>query len=114
MYGHPFSDSRAPDSTGLPERAGFPFGAAHGFELPHLFTTVPLTAPQAKLAERLTGRWTRFAGAPARPRFAGRGPSVLRPAPGGGGTRAPDTPAAHHCALRDGLAAPVPEPGTGG
>ncbi|MCF3183226.1 carboxylesterase family protein [Streptomyces polychromogenes] len=121
LCGYPFSGSPAPDFTGLPELAGFPSGAAHGFELPCLFTTVPLTAPQAELAERMTGYWTRFArtgspdlpGAPAWPRFAGRGPSVLRPAPGRG-DRALDAAAVHHCVLRDGLAAPVPEPGTGG
>ncbi|GAA0288074.1 carboxylesterase family protein [Streptomyces polychromogenes] len=120
VYGYLFSDSRAPNFTGLPERAGFPFGAAHGFELPYLFRTVPLTAPQTELSERMTGYWTRFAGtgspdapgAPAWPRFDGRTPSVLRLAPGPGGIRPVDAAAAHHCALWDGL--PVPEPGTGG
>ncbi|RKT02665.1 carboxylesterase type B [Streptomyces sp. 3211.6] len=120
VYGYLFGDRGAPNFTGLPELAGFPFGAAHGFELPYLFTMVPMTAPQAELAQRMTGYWTGFArtgapgapGAPAWPRFTGRAPSVLRLAPGPGGVRAVDAAAAHHCALWDGL--PVPEAGTGG
>ncbi|MEU8438030.1 carboxylesterase family protein, partial [Streptomyces sp. NPDC029216] len=118
VYGYLFSDRGAPNFTGLPEVAGFPFGAAHGFELPYLFTMVPLTAPQRALAERMTGYWTRFArtgspdapGQPPWPRFGSRDPSVLRLAPGPGGTRPTDAAAAHHCALWDGPA--VPEPGS--
>ncbi|MCX5380642.1 carboxylesterase/lipase family protein [Streptomyces sp. NBC_00091] len=113
-YGYLFSDTGAPNFTGLPEPAGFPFGAAHGFDLSYLFTTVPLTAPQRALSERMTGYWTRFArsgspngpGAPDWPAFGPPpAPSVLSLAPGAGGIAPLDAAAAHHCALWDALPA---------
>ncbi|WP_241695164.1 carboxylesterase family protein [Streptomyces sp. C] len=111
-YQYLFADRGAPNFTGLPEPAGFPFGAAHGFELPYLFTTVALAEPQRALAGRMTGYWTRFArtgapdvpGAPVWPRFAPGASSVLELAPGPGGIRPVDAAAAHHCALWDSLA----------
>lgn len=108
-YGYLFADAGAPNFLGLPELPGFPFGAAHGFELPYLFATVPLAGPQRALSDRMTGYWTQFArtgapevpGAPAWPRFSAGAPSVLELAPGPGGIRPVDAGAAHHCALWD-------------
>ncbi|MFD8985544.1 carboxylesterase/lipase family protein, partial [Streptomyces sp. NPDC059564] len=118
-YGYLFADRGAPNSVGLPEPAGFPYGAAHGFELPYLFTSVPLAEPQRLLSEAMTGYWTRFArtgspngpGAAAWPRIApSAAASVLRLAPGPGGIRPFEAAAAHHCALWDALPAPRPTP----
>ncbi|MEU9039616.1 carboxylesterase family protein, partial [Streptomyces sp. NPDC048352] len=115
-YAYLFSDTGAPDFTGLPAPAGFPYGATHGFELPYLFTTVALTPPQRALSGRMAGYWTRFArtgspnapGSPAWPRFGGPAPSVLSLAPGRGGIRPVDAASAHHCALWDALPFPTP------
>lgn len=118
-YGYLFADRGAPNFTGLPELAGFPYGAAHGFELPYLFTSVPLTEPQRQLSEAMTGYWTRFArtgspngpGAAAWPRFAPSAAArVLSLAPGADGIRPVEAAAAHHCALWDALAAPDAAP----
>ncbi|WP_324290790.1 carboxylesterase family protein [Streptomyces sp. H27-S2] len=107
-YGYLFADGDAPNATGLPEVPGLPYAASRGFELPYLFTSVPLGAPQRELADRMAGYWTAFArtgipaaaGAPAWPRY--RSPaSVLNLAPGAGGIRTVDARAAHHCALWD-------------
>ncbi|MFD3780902.1 carboxylesterase family protein [Streptomyces sp. NPDC058612] len=107
-YGYLFADGDAPNATGLPEVPGLPYAASHGFELPYLFTSVPLATPQRELADRMAGYWTAFArtgipaaaGAPAWPRY--RSPaSVLNLAPGAGGIRTVDARAAHHCALWD-------------
>ncbi|MGW0392663.1 carboxylesterase/lipase family protein [Streptomyces sp. NPDC003042] len=111
-YAYRFSDRGAPDFTGLPEPAGFPYGASHGFELPYLFTlftTGTLAAPQRALSARMTGYWTRFArtGSPNGqeaawwPRFGSSPAPVLSLAPGAGGIRPVDAEAAHHCALWD-------------
>lgn len=113
-YGYLFADAGAPNFLGLPELPGFPFGAAHGFELPYLFTTVALAEPQRALSGRMAAYWTRFArtgapdapGAPAWPRFAPGAPSVLELAPGPGGIRPVDAAAAHHCALWDSVTFP--------
>lgn len=107
-FGYRFSDRDAPNFTGLPEAPGLPFGAAHGFELPSLFTMAPLTDPQQELSDRMTGYWTAFArtgvpaaaGAPDWPRSGASGP-VLSLAPGAGGIRTVDARAEHHCALWD-------------
>lgn len=116
-YGYRFSDRDAPNFTGLPDVPGLPYGAAHGFELPYLFTMAPLPDPQRRLADRMTGYWTAFArtgvpaapGAPEWPRY--RAPaSVLSLAPGPGGIRTVDARAEHHCTLWD---ARWPGPGTG-
>ncbi|MFE9929199.1 carboxylesterase/lipase family protein [Streptomyces sp. NPDC005533] len=107
-YEYRFSDRGAPNFTGLPEVPGLPFGAAHGFELPYLFTMAPLSDPQRRLADRMTDYWTAFArtgvptapGAPPWPRH-GSAAAVLSLAPGAGGIRTVDARAEHHCALWD-------------
>ncbi|MFD9725813.1 carboxylesterase/lipase family protein [Streptomyces sp. NPDC059072] len=108
-YGYRFADRDAPNFTGLPEPAGLPYGASHGFELPYLFTMAPLAGPQRELADRMTRYWTSFArtgrpepgpGGVRWPRY--RGPdSVLSLAPGARGIRTVDARAEHHCALWD-------------
>ncbi|MFF3090443.1 carboxylesterase/lipase family protein [Streptomyces nojiriensis] len=108
VYTYRFSDRGAPDFTGLPEPPDLPYGAAHGFELPYLFTITPLTGPQRRLADRMADYWTAFArtgvpaapGAPPWPRDRTAG-SVLSLAPGAGGIRTVDARAEHHCALWD-------------
>ncbi|WP_405714879.1 carboxylesterase family protein [Streptomyces xanthophaeus] len=108
-YGYRFSDADAPNFLGLPEPPDLPFGASHGFELPYLFTLVPLAGPQRELADRTTGYWTAFArtglprapGAPEWPRFGRGSAPVLSLAPGAGGIRTVDAGAEHHCALWD-------------
>ncbi|MFE2125421.1 carboxylesterase/lipase family protein [Streptomyces amritsarensis] len=107
-YGYRFSDRGAPNFTGLPPVPGLPFGAAHGFELPYLFTITPLTEPQRRLADRMADYWTAFArtgvpaapGAPQWPRL-GASARVLSLAPGADGIRTVDARAEHHCALWD-------------
>ncbi|MFB7259641.1 carboxylesterase/lipase family protein [Streptomyces nojiriensis] len=108
VYTYRFSDRGAPDFTGLPQPPDLPFGAAHGFELPYLFTIAPLSGPQRQLADRMSGYWTAFArtgvpAAPGAPRWPrDRTPaSVLSLAPGAGGIRTVDARAEHHCALWD-------------
>nr|WSX48236.1 carboxylesterase family protein [Streptomyces sp. NBC_00974] len=111
-YDYRFDDRGAPNFTGLPEVAGFPYGASHGFELPSLFDTgLPLSAPQRTLSERMTGYWTRFAasGDPNVPGSAHRwprSPAVLSLAPAPAGIRTVDAPAEHHCALWDSVPRP--------
>ncbi|MFE2146771.1 carboxylesterase/lipase family protein [Streptomyces sp. NPDC059456] len=105
VHAYRFSDRDAPNFTGLPEVAGFPYGASHGFELPYLFTMdAALTAPQRALSDRMTGYWTEFArtgSLPAAwPAFGSAG-SVLSFAPGADGTHVVDGPAEHHCAFWD-------------
>ncbi|MFJ6780417.1 carboxylesterase/lipase family protein [Streptomyces yangpuensis] len=108
VYGYRFSDRDAPDFTGLPPVPGLPLGAAHGFELPYLFTIAPLSGAQQRLADRMAGYWTAFArtgvpAAPGAPRWPLLGASarVLSLAPGAGGIRTVDSRAEHHCALWD-------------
>lgn len=121
LYGYEFSDADAPVLAGLPANLGFPYGAAHGFEMPFLFpslpTEQPLTEAQRALSDRMVGYWTAFArtGDP-NTADAPRWP-VLRPspalgrsawsvqslAPGPGGIRPVDAYAAHHCAFWDRL-----------
>ncbi|MGW6984219.1 carboxylesterase/lipase family protein [Streptomyces sp. NPDC054932] len=109
VYAYRFSDRSAPNFTGLPELPELPFGAAHGFELPYLFTIAPLTEPQQRLADRMTGYWTAFArsgvpaapGAPRWPRADRMPGSTLSLAPGADGIRTVDARAEHHCALWD-------------
>ncbi|WP_330300076.1 carboxylesterase/lipase family protein [Streptomyces sp. NBC_00503] len=109
-YDYRFDDRDAPNYTGLPEVAGFPYGASHGFELPYLFDTgLPLSTEQRTLSERMTGYWTRFAatGDPNAPGAAPqwpRSPAVLSLSPGPSGIRAVDASAEHHCALWDSVA----------
>ncbi|QDQ15887.1 carboxylesterase/lipase family protein [Streptomyces spectabilis] len=113
-YAYLFSDANAPRFAGLPVVEGYPYGAAHGFELAYLFprVTVPeLTPEQRVLADHMTDYWTRFAttGDPNSPRTPdwpgfGPGPTTQSLAPGTGGIRPVDATAAHHCALWDRLA----------
>ncbi|MFD9301377.1 carboxylesterase/lipase family protein [Streptomyces sp. NPDC060048] len=109
-YDYRFDDRRAPDFTGLPPVADFPYGASHGFELPYLFDTgLALSAPQRALSDRMTGYWTRFAAtgdpnAPGSGPWWPRSPAVLSLAPGPSGIRPVDAAAEHHCALWDSVA----------
>ncbi|WP_078868851.1 carboxylesterase/lipase family protein [Streptomyces sp. NRRL B-1347] len=113
-YAYLFSDPNAPRLPGLPAVEGFPYGAAHGFELPYLFPTVTVpefTPEQHALADDMAAYWTRFAATgdpnspttPHWPRF-GTGPTVQSLAPGPGGIRPVDAATAHHCAFWDRLA----------
>ncbi|MFE0583044.1 carboxylesterase/lipase family protein [Streptomyces sp. NPDC058874] len=107
-YGYRFDDRDAPDFTGLPPVPGLPLGAAHGFELPYLFTLTPLARPQQRLADRMAGYWTAFArtgvptapGAPGWP-LLGVPARLLSLAPGADGIRTVDGRAEHHCGLWD-------------
>jgi para-nitrobenzyl esterase len=81
-YAYEFNDENAPDRS-LPSY-GFPYGAAHTFELQYLFdlSNTPyqatLSAPQRRLARTMQRYWTNFArsGAPW-PEFAATGQQVL-------------------------------------
>lgn len=119
VYAYEFNDAGAPVLAGLPANPGFPYGAAHGFEMPFLFpsfpTETPLTGEQSALSGRMVGYWTDFArtgnpntvGAPRWPRLrptSPSGPSVQSLAPGPGGIRPVDAYSAHGCSLWDRLA----------
>ncbi len=86
-YAYEFSDENAPSPY---PSVGFPYGAAHAFELPYLFTlpTVPpslLSAPQNQLAAAMRQEWTSFArsgvpsaaGVPAWPQFTSASQSIM-------------------------------------
>jgi para-nitrobenzyl esterase len=68
-YAYEFNDEKAPNRS-LPS-FGFPYGAAHTFELQYLFgldnTAYPgtLSAPQQQLAQAMKQDWTNFAKAAA-------------------------------------------------
>ncbi|MCQ8771308.1 carboxylesterase/lipase family protein [Streptomyces telluris] len=111
-YAYEFADRTAPVLEGLPDVLGFPYGAAHGFELPYLFvsplTKQPLTDRQRALANRMVDYWTRFArtgnpnhpGAPAWPAFrSDRTPLAQSLAPGRHGVEPFDVGQAHHCSF---------------
>ncbi|MFE6977967.1 carboxylesterase/lipase family protein [Streptomyces sp. NPDC057682] len=110
LYGYEFNDPDAPVLTGLPAHSDLPYGAAHGFELPYLFSAVPteqpLTEAQRALSDRMIDYWASFAhtgnprtrGAPHWPAQRGTGP-VLSLAPGPGAIRTTDAYDAHHCAF---------------
>jgi para-nitrobenzyl esterase len=107
-YAYEFNDENAPSPY---PSVGFPYGAAHSFELPYLFTlpTLPpslLSASQKRLAAATRQEWTSFAstgvpsaaGASAWPRFTVADQAMLslvppRPAP------ETDFSAEHHCAF---------------
>ncbi|MEV5243143.1 carboxylesterase family protein [Streptomyces cinnamoneus] len=110
-----FGDPDAPVFPGLPRVEGFPYGAAHGFELPYLFPSDawPLSsAAQVRLAETMAGYWTGFArtGVPATadgppwPLFDARAaaPRALALRPGPGGIRPVDLGGEHHCGFWNG------------
>lgn len=118
LYGYEFSDPDAPVLTGLPANPGFPYGAAHGFEMPFLFSSFPterpLTDAQRALSDRMVDYWTTFAhtGNPNTPDaplwrvFRPSSPlaqSVQSLAPGPGGIHPDDAYSAHHCSFWDRL-----------
>ncbi|WP_327360181.1 carboxylesterase/lipase family protein [Streptomyces sp. NBC_01296] len=118
LYGYEFNDPNAPVLAGLPANPGFPYGSAHGFEMPFLFASFPtegtLSDAQRGLSDRMVGYWTNFArtgdpNSPGAPRWP-----VLRPSspharsvqsltPGPGGVRPVDADSAHHCSFWAGL-----------
>ncbi|MFJ6718674.1 MULTISPECIES: carboxylesterase/lipase family protein [unclassified Streptomyces] len=113
-----FSDPDAPVLAGLPANRGFPYGAAHGFEMPFLFSSFPterpLTDAQRALSDRMIDYWANFArtgnpnapDAPLWPAFR-PSPALAQPvqslAPGPGGIHPVDVGAAHHCSFWDHL-----------
>lgn len=118
LYGYEFSDPDAPVLAGLPPNPGFPYGAAHGFEMPFLFSSLPteqpLTDAQRALSDRMVDYWTNFAhtgdpNTPDAPRWpvlrplSPRARSVQSLAPGPGGIRSVDAYSAHHCSFWDHL-----------
>lgn len=118
LYNYEFSDPDAPVLAGLPANPGFPYGAAHGFEMPFLFPSVPteqpLTDAQRALSDRMVGYWTNFAhtgnpNGPGIPPWAvlragsALAPSVQSLAPGPAGIHPVDAYSAHHCSLWDNL-----------
>jgi para-nitrobenzyl esterase len=107
-YAYEFNDESAPSPY---PSVGFPFGAAHSFELPYLFTlpTVPpslLSAPQKQLAAAMRQEWTSFArsgvpsatGASAWPRFTAATQTMLSLVPPKAEPET-DFSAEHHCAF---------------
>ncbi|MFF4498411.1 carboxylesterase family protein, partial [Streptomyces sp. NPDC001546] len=116
LYRYEFGEPEPPVPSGLPQLADFPYGAAHGFELPFLFPSVPterpLTDAQLALSGRMVDYWTNFArtGSPNRPdaplwpalRAAGpRDQPVQSLAAGPGGIRPVDADSAHQCPFWD-------------
>ncbi|WP_406550883.1 carboxylesterase/lipase family protein [Streptomyces sp. YS-3] len=112
VYGYEFSDPDAPVLAGLPTNPGFPYGAAHGFELPLLFSSFPterpLTEAQRALSDHMVDYWTNFAhtgnpnspGAPPWPALRSSSPlaqPVQSLTPGPGGIHPVDAASAHHC-----------------
>jgi len=107
-YAYEFNDENAPSPY---PSVGFPYGAAHSFELPYLFTlpSVPpslLSAPQERLAAIMRQEWTSFAksGVPsaadasAWPRFTAAAKTMLSLVPPRPASET-DFPAEHHCAF---------------
>jgi para-nitrobenzyl esterase len=105
-YAYEFNDENAPNRS-LPS-LGFPYGAAHAFELQYLFdlgnTAYPgtLSGPQQQLAQAMKQDWTNFAkaGVPASgwPRFTAsdqRALSLVPPRP----QPETDYAAEHHCSF---------------
>ncbi|WP_219472185.1 carboxylesterase/lipase family protein [Nonomuraea rhizosphaerae] len=105
VYAYEFADRDAPSVT--PPTEGFPMGAAHGSELPYLWTPGRFTAAQQKLSDDMIRYWTAFArtgdpnqkGLPAWPRFDGRNGRTQSLAPGPHGIRSVDLTSARHCDL---------------
>jgi para-nitrobenzyl esterase len=105
-YAYEFNDENAPDRV-LPS-FGFPYGAAHGFEIQYLFdlsnTPYPgaLSAPQQQLSRAMTRDWTNLAktGIPAAgwPRFAATDQQTLSLVPPSPQLET-DYAAEHHCSF---------------
>ncbi|MEU3459483.1 carboxylesterase family protein [Streptomyces sp. NPDC006733] len=118
LYGYEFGDPDAPVLAGLPADPDFPYGAAHGFEMPYLFSSFPterpLTDAQRALSDRMVDYWAAFAhtgdpntpGAPFWPALGSPSP-LARPvqslAPGPGGIHPVDAGSVHHCAFWDAM-----------
>ncbi|MFG2342222.1 carboxylesterase/lipase family protein [Streptomyces yangpuensis] len=118
LHGYEFNDPDAPALAGLPANPGFPYGAAHGFEMPFLFASFPTERPlndgERALSDRMVGYWTNFArtgdpntpGAPLWPALrasSAHAPSVQSLAPGPGGIHPVDAWSAHACSFWDRL-----------
>ncbi|MEW1638151.1 carboxylesterase family protein [Streptomyces sp. NPDC093801] len=118
LHGYEFGAPQPPVPAGLPQDPGFPYGAAHGFELPFLFSSVaterPLDEAERVLSDRMVDYWTAFArtgspdvpGAPPWPALRSAGPRdqpVQSLAAGPGGIRPVDADSAHHCPFWDGV-----------
>ncbi|MFF3609927.1 carboxylesterase/lipase family protein [Streptomyces sp. NPDC002463] len=118
LYGYEFNEPDAPVLSGLPANPGFPYGAAHGFEMPFLFTSFPTERPlndgQRALSDRMVGYWTNFARTgnpntvdaplwPALRASSPHAPSVQSLAPGPGGIHPVDAYSAHQCSFWDRL-----------
>ncbi|WP_329312351.1 carboxylesterase family protein [Streptomyces sp. NBC_01278] len=117
LYGYEFSDPDPPTLAGLPANPDFPYGAAHGFELPFLFSSVqteePLTDAQHALSDQMVDYWTNFAhtgtpnapDAPLWPVLRSESPRSQQPvqslAPGPGAIHTVDPDSAHHCQFWD-------------
>ncbi|MFF0203333.1 carboxylesterase family protein [Streptomyces sp. NPDC005017] len=116
LNGYEFNDPHAPVLAGLPSGPAFPFGAARGFEMPYLFSSLPTERPptetQRALSDRVVDYWTRFADtgdpnapdAPLWPVLHASAPpstSVQSPAHGPGGIRPADPHAEHNCSSWD-------------
>ncbi|MEU6865844.1 carboxylesterase family protein [Streptomyces sp. NPDC046876] len=118
LYAYEFNDPHAPVLAGLPANPDFPYGAAHGFEMPFLFTPFPTEQPlndgQRALSDRMVGYWTNFAHTgnpntidaplwPALRASSPHGPSVQSLAPEPGGIHPVDAYSAHQCSFWDRL-----------
>nr|WP_223206340.1 carboxylesterase family protein [Streptomyces xanthii] len=116
LYGYEFNDPHAPVLAGLPANPEFPYGAAHGFEMPFLFSSFPTERPQNEdqraLSDRMVGYWSNFARAgnpnttdaplwPALHASSPHAPSVQSLAPEPGGIRSVDAYSAHQCSFWD-------------
>ncbi len=105
-YAYEFNDQNAPHRS-LPS-LGFPYGAAHTFELQYLFdldntaSSGTLSGPQQQLAQAMKQDWTNFAkaGVPARgwPRFTTSDQQALSLVPPRPQLEA-DYAAEHHCSF---------------
>ncbi|MCF3182397.1 carboxylesterase family protein [Streptomyces polychromogenes] len=115
-YGYEFGEPEPPVPAGLPQNPDFPYGAAHGFELPFLFSSVPterpLTQDQLALSDRMVDYWTDFARTgspngshapfwPALSSPGSRDQPVQSLASGPAGIRPVDADSAHHCPFWD-------------
>ncbi|MFE9636342.1 carboxylesterase/lipase family protein [Streptomyces sp. NPDC006463] len=118
LYGYEFSDPNPPALAGLPGNPDFPYGAAHGFEMPFLFSSFPterpLTDAQRALSDQMIDYWTNFThtgtpnapDAPLWPALRSASPRnqpVQSLASGPGAIHPVDADSAHHCPFWDRL-----------